>query len=67
MNKRDWGVIDPEETYWFNTRTGEVEEGMQSLALYRVGPFETRREAERALHTLAERAKAWADEEEDED
>lgn len=67
MGKRDWGVIDPEETYWFNTRTGEVEEGMQSLALYRVGPFGTRREAEHALEKLAKQAKAWNDEEDEED
>ena len=67
MNKRDWGINDPNETYWYNMRTNEVEDGPQSLALYRVEPFETREEAEHALRTLAERSKAWRDEEDDED
>ena len=62
MGKKEWGIDDPSETYWFNTRTGEVEEGPQSLAIYRIGPFETRTEAERALDVVAERAKAWNDE-----
>lgn len=67
MTKRDWGIDDPEETYWFNTRTGEVEEGPQSLAQYRIGPFETRAEAERAPEVVAERARMWAEEEAAED
>lgn len=62
MSKQDWGIDDPAETYWFNTRTGEVEEGQQSLAMYRLGPFETRAEAERATEIVAERARAWAEE-----
>ena len=49
--------------YWFNTRTGEVEEGKQSIALERVGPFATREEAARAPQRLQERAAAWAAEE----
>lgn len=65
MSKRDWGIDDPADEFWFNTRTGEVEEGKQSLALYRLGPFETRAEAERALETVAERAKAWNEEDEE--
>lgn len=65
MSKRSWGIDDPSETYWFNTRTGEVEEGQLSLAQYRIGPFETREEAERALEVIAERAKAWNNEDED--
>ncbi|MGD9607360.1 MAG: methionine aminopeptidase [Leucobacter sp.] len=67
MTKRDWGIDDPEETYWFNTRTGEVEEGPQSLAQYRIGPFETRAEAERAPEVVAERARKWAEEDAAED
>lgn len=65
MSKRDWGIEDGSETYWFNTRTGEVEEGPQSLALDRLGPFETREEAERANEIVAERARAWNEEDED--
>lgn len=62
MSKRDWGIDDPAESYWFNTRTGEVEEGPQSLALHRLGPFETREEAERGPEIVAERARRWAEE-----
>jgi len=66
MSKQDWGIDEP-ETYWFNSRTGEVEVGPQSLGLDRVGPFATREEAERATEIVAERARAWAAEEAAED
>lgn len=66
MSKRDWGIEDPEETYWFNSKTGEVEDGPQSLAVYRVGPFKTREEAARAPQILAQRAREWNEEDEDE-
>ncbi len=57
MSKRDWGIDDPSETYWYNTRTGEVEDGPQSLSIDRLGPFETREEAARAPEIVAERAR----------
>jgi len=41
--------------YWFNTKTNEVEEGKQSIAYYRIGPFATRAEAERAYEIIKER------------
>jgi hypothetical protein len=50
---------EPTGQFWFNSRTGVVEEGPQSLAVDRVGPFATREEAARAPQILAERAKAW--------
>jgi hypothetical protein len=50
--------------WWYNHRTGEVEEGPQSLGSDRDGPFDTRADAERAPQIAAERAKAWRDEEE---
>jgi hypothetical protein len=50
--------------FWFNTKTGEVEEGRLSAAPYRVGPFKSKDEAERALELLAERSRLWASEEE---
>lgn len=65
MSKRDWGIEDPQETYWFNTRTGEVEEGPQSLAIYRLGPFPTREDALRAPNIVAERAKKIRDEDDE--
>lgn len=57
-------VDELRQKFWWNSRTGEVEEGKQSLSLERVGPFDTREEALRAPELLAERAKAWAEEEE---
>lgn len=53
--------------WWFNTKTQEVEEGPQSLSALRVGPFESREEASRANDIIAERARAWAEEDEAED
>lgn len=50
---------DPDTVFWFNERTGEVEEGPQSIALDRIGPFSTREEAARALEIVAERARKW--------
>lgn len=67
MGGKEWGVDDPEETYWFNTKTGKVERGPQSLAVDRIGPFPTAEEAARAYEIVAAKAKAWRDEEEDED
>jgi hypothetical protein len=46
--------------WWYNHVTGEVEEGPQSLAIDRDGPFATREEAERAPEIIAERSRAWA-------
>lgn len=58
-----------EETreFWFNSQTGQVEEGKQSLAVYRLGPFATREEALKAPEIIAARAAAWRAAEEDED
>lgn len=50
--------------YWFNTQTKSVEVGKQSLAVYRLGPFLTKQEAERAPQIIAERAAAWRAEDE---
>ncbi|MGO1544350.1 MAG: SPOR domain-containing protein [Gulosibacter sp.] len=53
----------PEDEFWYNTRTGEVERGKQSIALDRIGPFATEAEAARANERLAENAQRWAAEE----
>jgi hypothetical protein len=50
--------------YWFNTKTKAVEVGKQALALYRIGPFATREEAENALEILRSRSQAWTEEDE---
>jgi hypothetical protein len=52
--------------FWFNTKTGLVEEGKQVLALYRIGPFATRLEAENALEILKQRSKTWTEEDQEE-
>lgn len=52
-----------DDEYWFNTRTGKVERGKQSLATDRLGPFPTAAEAARANEKLAENARKWAEEE----
>lgn len=51
-------------TEWFyNIKTGEVEEGRQSLASDLDGPFASREDAARAPEIIAERARQWAAEE----
>ncbi|WP_028245520.1 hypothetical protein [Pseudoclavibacter soli] len=49
--------------YWFNTRTHEVEDGPQSLATDRIGPFATEEEARNALEIVRRRSAEWAAEE----
>lgn len=53
--------------FYYNSRTGEVEEGPQSGASQIYGPFPSREEAARAPERLRERAAAWAEEERAED
>lgn len=60
-------MTDSETEYWFNTKTNQVEVGKQSIAVYRVGPFSTRSEAEHALEILAAKAKSWREEQDRED
>ena len=45
--------------WFYNIKTGEVEEGRQSLASDLDGPFASREEAEKAPEILAERARKW--------
>lgn len=67
MSKKDWGIDDPAETYWYNTRTGEVEAGPQSLSIDRLGPFATREEAARGPEIVEERARKIREEDEQDD
>jgi hypothetical protein len=53
--------------WWYNHRTGEVEEGPQSLGSDRDGPYATREDAARAPEIARERSRAWAAEEAAED
>jgi hypothetical protein len=50
-------------TEWFyNNKTGEVEEGRQSLSADLDGPFASREDAARAPEIIAERSRRWAQE-----
>jgi hypothetical protein len=62
--------MKPEESevkFWFNTVTKLVESGPQSLALNRLGPFDTEAQALRAEEIVAERARQIAVEDDEED
>ena len=49
--------------WYYNHKTGEVEEGAQSLGSDRDGPYASREDAARAPEIAKERARAWAAEE----
>ncbi|MEN9751553.1 MAG: hypothetical protein RLZZ600_600 [Actinomycetota bacterium] len=55
------------EKYWYNSRTGEVEYGMLSPSVDRIGPFDSQTEAAAAPALLRDRAEAWAREDEERD
>jgi len=56
-----------EDKFWYNLTTGAVERGFESPAIDRAGPFDTEEEAANAPALLAERSRAWADDDADED
>jgi hypothetical protein len=58
---------DDEKKFWYNLKTGAVEHGFQSPSVDRAGPFDSEAEAARALETLRENSRRWADEERAED
>ena len=53
--------------WWYNHKTGEVEEGPQSLGSDRDGPYASREDGGRAPEIAQERAAAWAAEDESDD
>lgn len=55
------------DQYWYNMTTGEVEFGMLSPAVDRVGPFATAEAAANAPEKLRERARAWEEDDAAED
>jgi hypothetical protein len=52
---------DKEHAFWYNMRTGDVEQGFQSASLDRVGPFATRDEAAHALEKLRANSAKWSE------
>jgi hypothetical protein len=45
--------------WWYNHKTGRVEEGPQSLGVDRDGPYATREDAENAVQIARDRAMLW--------
>ena len=60
-------VADSNEHWWYNIRTGQVEFGLRSRSLDRVGPFDTEEQAANAPKLIAERAAQWQKSEREED
>lgn len=54
-------TVQSSPEFWFNTTTGQVEEGAQSPAHQRMGPYPTAEMAARALTIAAERNEAMDD------
>ena len=53
--------------YWFNIRTKQVELGLKSSSLDRIGPFDNEAEAANAEAIVKARADAWRQQESEED
>lgn len=62
MDRMDEQGADTPTQWWYNHKTGEVEEGPQSLGSDRDGPYASREEAARAPEIARERAHRWAEE-----
>ncbi|KQR25236.1 hypothetical protein FHS07_001984 [Microbacterium proteolyticum] len=56
-------MSDDNTKYWYNLETGQVEQGYESPAVDRAGPFDTAEEAANAPQLFKERSKKWAEEE----
>jgi hypothetical protein len=64
MSKKDDGHLhEPTGDWWYNNKTGEVEQGPKSFGVDRDGPFKTREEAERAPELFRERSREWSEDE----
>lgn len=48
--------------YFFNTQTGQVEQGRHSSWLHLMGPFETAADAAHALENASKRSEQWDEE-----
>lgn len=51
--------LDPTTAYYYNTRTGEVEQGLVSDWTDRMGPYRTAEEAAHAMEIAARRNQQW--------
>lgn len=53
--------------FWFNLRTKQVERGLKSSSLDRIGPFHTADEAKNAEATVRTRSEEWKRQDAEED
>jgi hypothetical protein len=64
--RRGEHISNPDKPeFWFNSKTMQVEEGKQVLAIYRIGPFDSREAAAHAFEILKARSDAWKEEDEE--
>lgn len=54
--------MSTDEQYWYNTSTGEVEQGHRSSWTHLMGPYGTRAEAEQAPARAKARNESWEQE-----
>jgi hypothetical protein len=59
--------MSEESKYWFNIKSKQVEFGLKSSSLDRIGPFDTKQEAANAEEIVRSRASKWLEEEKLED
>jgi hypothetical protein len=59
--------VSDKPKYWFNLKTKQVETGLKSSSLDRIGPFETEAEARNAEELIKLRSEAWTKQEQEED
>jgi hypothetical protein len=53
--------------FWFNLKTKQVEQGLKSSSLDRIGPFNTEAEAKNAEATVRARSEEWKKQDAEED
>lgn len=53
--------------YWYNVRTGQVEQGKQSSWKHLLGPYSTYAEATKALERVEQNNEAWDAQDDDAD
>ena len=53
--------------FWFNLKTKQVEHGLKSSSLDRIGPFNTEAEAKNAEATVRARSEEWKKQDAEED
>jgi hypothetical protein len=59
--------VSDKPKYWFNLKTKQVETGLKSSSIDRIGPFETEAEARNAEELIKLRSEAWRKQEQEED